>query len=52
MKYKRLFECADFSDKRTKSISLESYISTENMLPNKGGITLAESIPDSSSASK
>ena len=52
MEYKRLFECADFSDKRTKSISLESYISTENMLPNKGGITLAENIPESSSASK
>lgn len=52
MEYKRLFECAEFSNKRTKVILLESYISTENMLPNKKGITLAESIPSCKSASK
>lgn len=52
MEYLRLNECATFSDKRTKNILLESYISTENMRPNKGGICLAESIPNSKSASK
>lgn len=52
MEYLRLNECAAFSDKRTKNILLESYISTENMIPNKGGICTAESIPDSISASK
>lgn len=52
MDYLRLNECATFSDKRTKNILLESYISTENMIPNKGGICLAESIPNSKSASK
>ena len=52
MEYLRLNECATFSDKRTKNILLESYISTENMIPNKGGICLAESIPNSKSASK
>ena len=52
MEYLRLNECAAFSDKRTKSILLESYISTENMIPNKGGIYTAESLPDSLSASK
>lgn len=52
MEYLRLDECATFSDKRTKEVLLESYISTENMIPNKGGICLAESIPNSLSASK
>ncbi|MCD6654388.1 MAG: restriction endonuclease subunit S [Sulfurovum sp.] len=34
------------SEKRnTKDIDLEEYISTENMLPDKGGITLASSLP-------
>ena len=52
MEYIRLYECATFSDKRTKEILLESYISTENMIPNKGGICMAESIPNILSASK
>lgn len=52
MKYVKLYECAKFSNKRTKDINIESYISTENMLPYKGGITIAESIPDCLSTSK
>ena len=52
MEYIRLEQCAKYSDKRTKNILLESYISTENMIPNKGGISIAESIPDCKSASK
>lgn len=48
----KLYECAKFSNKRTKDINIESYISTENMLPNKGGITIAESLPDCQPMSK
>lgn len=52
MEYKRLIECAYYSDMRTNSISFDNYISTENMLPNKGGVTTAVSLPDTKSASK
>lgn len=52
MDYIKLSECAYYSDLRTKYINLESYISTENMLPNKGGVIPAESIPDVKSTSK
>ena len=52
MKYIRLSDCAYYSDLRTKSIDLETYISTENMLPNKGGISQADSIPDIKTTSK
>ena len=46
MEYIRLSECASFRNERTNQIETETYISTENMLPNKGGITTVESIPD------
>lgn len=52
MEYMKLYECAIFSDKRTKDINKETYISTENMLPYKGGITITESLPNCLSASK
>ena len=52
MEYIRLSDCADYSDLRTKSIDLDTYISTENMLPNKGGIFQADSIPDVKTTSK
>ena len=52
MEYKRLSECADFSNKRTSHITFENYISTENMLPEKGGISIASSLPDVKSACK
>ncbi len=52
MEYVKLFQCADYSDKRTKDIRIDNYISTENMLPNKGGICPAETIPECNSASK
>lgn len=52
MEYLRLSDCAYFSTQRTKNISIENYISTENMLPNKGGITIASSLPETASASK
>lgn len=46
MEYKRLSECAEFSNKRTTNITFENYITTDNMRPNKGGITIASSLPD------
>ena len=52
MKYLKLSDCSDFSSKRTSDIQLETYISTENMLPNKGGVVKAESIPDCKTISK
>ena len=52
MEYLRLSDCSDYSNRRTNDIQLETYISTENMLPNKGGVAKAESIPDCKTASK
>ena len=52
MKYLKLSDCSEFSSKRTSDIRLETYISTENMLPNKGGVVRAESIPDCKTTSK
>lgn len=46
MKYKRLSECAEFSDKRTSNITFDNYVTTDSMLPDKGGITMASSLPD------
>lgn len=52
MKYKRLFECAEFSKKRTSNIIIDNYVTTDNMLPNKGGIAIASSLPNVKSTSK
>lgn len=52
MEYKRLSEVAYFSDKKTKIIAQDSYVSTENMIPNKGGVDVIESLPELSSASQ
>lgn len=52
MDYLKLSDCSDYSNKRTSNIQLETYISTENMLPNKGGVVKAESIPNCKSTSK
>lgn len=52
MEYLSLKECAKYSSLRTTVITEETYISTENMLPNKGGITKISSIPDCKTTSK
>ena len=46
MKYK-LEDIAEYSSDKIEieKISINSYISTENMLPNKAGITLANNVP-------
>jgi len=52
MEYICLKQCAKYSNLRTKSIAIDNYITTENMLPNRGGITTIDSIPDCTSFSK
>lgn len=52
MEYKKLSDCASFRNERTKQIDFETYISTENMLQNKAGITIAESLPDVKTTAK
>lgn len=46
MKYKRLSNFADFRTERTANITFENYISTENMIRDKGGIMTVSSLPD------
>lgn len=45
MEYQELKECAKYSNLRTSTFTKDTYISTENMLPNKGGVTSIDSIP-------
>ena len=52
MEYIKLHECAEYRNERTKQIDYETYITTDNMLPNKGGITIAETLPNSKTISK
>ena len=52
MRYLRLSDCAEFRDERTSKIDFSTYITTDNMLQNRGGITIAESLPDAKTISK
>lgn len=52
MEYINLKDCAKYSSARTSIIEQATYISTENMLPNKGGISVVESVPDCRTTSK
>lgn len=47
MSFKILSDVSVYSDKRinVSELSLDNYISTENMLPNKQGITRATKLP-------
>lgn len=51
MKYKKLSDVANFREERTANITFENYISTENMFKDKGGITMAKSLPNVKTAS-
>lgn len=51
MEYKRLSDCASWGKDRTDNINYKSYISTENMIKDKGGVTIASSLPDSKTVS-
>ena len=54
IKYKQLSEVASFSNDKTSlnTVNIHNYVSTENMLPNKGGITTATNLPDSEKVRK
>lgn len=46
MEYKKLSDFADFREERTANITFDNYISTENMIKDKCGITTASSLPN------
>ena len=54
MEYQFLKECAKYSSLRISTITKDTYISTENMLPNKGGVIPITNgkIPDCKSMTK
>lgn len=52
MEYQELKECAKYSNLRTNTFTKDTYISTENMLPNKGGVTSIDSIPTCKTTAK
>ena len=52
MNYLKLSDCAYYSKLRTTNITVDNYITTDNMIPNKGGIRIADSIPNQRTASK
>ena len=52
MEYYRLSDCADYRNERTSKIDFETYITTDNMLPDRAGITKTETLPDTKSVSK
>ncbi|WP_423363044.1 hypothetical protein [Mycoplasma sp. P36-A1] len=47
MKYKMLSETSNYMNGRVEvaSLNLDNYISTENMMPNKGGVIEANKLP-------
>lgn len=51
MDYLRLSDCSDFVSDRTSNITFDNYISTENMIANRGGITTASSLPNAKTTS-
>ena len=51
MEYKKLSDCADFRRERTTEINIETYISTENMIKDKGGISVSSTLPEIKTAS-
>ena len=50
-KYQILSDCASFVSERTSDITFENYITTENMIENRGGVKIASSLPDAKSTS-
>jgi type I restriction enzyme S subunit len=52
MVYFFLKECSKISRARTKNFNIDNYVTTENMLPDKGGIIPSQSIPDSKTLNK
>lgn len=53
VKYKQLSEACKYINTKIaiEKITLDNYISTENMMPEKGGVAVAAKLPDSNSVS-
>ncbi|MEL0452281.1 restriction endonuclease subunit S (plasmid) [Lactococcus lactis subsp. lactis] len=53
LNFKNLSEISDYVNERVKveDLTIENYISTENMLPNKGGIDVATKLPSAKTTS-
>ena len=52
MDYYKLNDCAYYREERTKQIDFETYITTDNMISNRGGVVKAESLPEAKTVSK
>ena len=54
MEYVLLSDVGSFSDERIsiEQVTVDNYVSTENMVPNKGGVIQASSLPDAKKVSK
>ena len=54
MEYVLLSDVGSFSDERIsiEHVTVDNYISTENMIPDKGGVVQASSLPDAKKVSK
>lgn len=46
MEYRKLSNCAEFRSERTTKINVKTYITTENMIKDKGGITVPDTLPE------
>lgn len=51
MEYRKLSDCAEFRSERTTKINVKTYITTENMIKNKGGISVSDTLPEMKTAS-
>ena len=51
MEYRKLSDCAEFRSDRTTEININTYITTENMIKNKGGISVSNKLPEIKTAS-
>lgn len=51
MEYRKLSDCAEFRNERTKKINVKTYITTENMIKDKGGISVSDTLPEMKTAS-
>lgn len=51
MEYRKLSDCAEFRSERTTKINVKTYITTENMIKDKGGISVSNTLPKIKTAS-
>ncbi len=49
---KKLGDISQYSKEKTTNVNIETYVSTENMLPNYGGIEKASSVPETGQSTR